>query len=76
MLASFSKVSLRRNLPALTGVSQLVGHLPAKRKVQFPVRAYAWVAGQGPSGGVYEKQPHIDVLSPSFSKKEKKKFKV
>ena len=39
--------------------------------VRFPVRALAWVAGQVPSRGAHEKQPHIDVsfspsLSPSF----------
>ena len=37
--------------------------------VQFPVRVYAWVAGQVPSWGVHEKQPHIDAslpVSPSF----------
>ena len=34
--------------------------------VRFPVRAHAWGAGQVPSKGAHEKQPHIDV-SLSFS---------
>ena len=34
--------------------------------VQFPGTAIAWVAGQVPSKGQCEKQPHTDVSLPLF----------
>ena len=34
--------------------------------VRFPIRAHAWVAGQVPSRGAREKQPHIGVFLPLF----------
>ena len=36
--------------------------------IQVPVRAHDWVAGQTPSKGACERQPHIDVslLLPPF----------
>ena len=42
---------------ALTGVAQLVGRCPAKRKVTglILVKAFAWVAGLVPSGGTCER---------------------
>ena len=59
---------------ALTGAGQLVEHLPQSEKllVQFPVRAYAWVASLVPGWDVCERQL-IDVsllhwcFSPSLS---------
>ena len=56
--------------PWLVWLSGLRASLQTKGSlVQFPVRAHAWVAGQVPSDGAHERQPHIDVslpLSPSF----------
>ena len=62
------------NSRALTGVAQLAGHHPIKRKlpVQFPVRAHAGVQGLVPIRGVCNRQ-QIDVslshrcFSPPFS---------
>ena len=52
---------------ALTSVSQLVGHRPAKRKVtvQFPVRAHAWDVGLVPCQGAYHRQPIDQCFSHS-----------
>ena len=48
---------------ALASVAQWMEHrLQTKGSpVRFPVRAYAWVAGQVPSGGPQKRQPHSDV---------------
>ena len=56
----------------MTGVAQLVGRHPAKRKVHFPVRAPAWVTGLVPGRGVQEATDgcflHVSMfLSLSFS---------
>ena len=52
---------------ALAGVAQWIEcRLRTKGlPVQFPVRAYAWVAGQVPIRQC-ERQPHIDVSPPLF----------
>ena len=51
--------------PWLVRLSELSASLQTKGSpVQFPVRAHAWVAGQVPSWGVCERQPHIDVSPP------------
>ena len=55
------------NKPCLVWLSGLSAGLRTKGSlVQFPVRAHAWVAGQVPSGGVHERQPHTDVSLPLF----------
>ena len=52
-------------LPWLVWLSGLSAHLGTKGSpVEFPVRAHDWVVGQGPSGGMHERQPHIDVSLP------------
>ena len=57
------------NFKALAGVPQWLGaSLQIKGlPVQFPVRTHAWVAGQVPSRGACERQPHTDVFSLSIS---------
>ena len=53
--------------PWLVWLSGLSASLQTKGSpVQFPVRAHAWVSGQVPIWGVYERRLHIDVFLPPF----------
>ena len=56
-------------LIALDGVAQWIEHGLQTRgsPVQFPLRAYAWVAGQDASMGCMRSNHTLIVLSPSFS---------
>ena len=51
-------VNQKHFMITLTGLAQLVGHHPTKRKVvgAMPVRPQAWVAGSGPGQGADESQ--------------------
>ena len=53
----------------LAGMAQWIEHRPANQRVtgQFPVRAHAWVAGQGPSKGCARGNHTLMFLSLSFS---------
>ena len=64
---------LKKQVRALTGVVQWVGHHPANSSIlfRFPVWAHAWVADQGPGWGRAEGDQltfllHIDVSLPLF----------
>ena len=53
--------------PWLVWLSGLGAALRIKASlVQYPGRAHAWVAGQVPSMGAHQRQPHIDVSLPLF----------
>ena len=55
------------SLPWLVWLCGLSAGLRTKGSlIQFPVRAHAWIAGQVPSGGPHDRQPHIDVSPPLF----------
>ena len=53
------------NMPWLVWLSGLSAGLWSKGSlVPFLVRAHAWVAGQVPSEGAHDRQPHTDVSLP------------
>ena len=60
---------------ALTGVAQLVGHIPQTGRllVQFPVRAHAWVVSQVPSRG--HMRGNHTLMFPSLKINKIKKIK-
>ena len=49
-------------------MAQWIEHQPVTQGVTglIPVGAHAWVVGWAPSGGVCERQLHIDVSLPLF----------
>ena len=63
---------IKRESSALASVAQWIEHGPVNQRVtgqrvQFPVRAHAWVAGQVPSGGHMRSNHTLMFLSLSFS---------
>ena len=51
---------------SLAGVTQWIEHhlQTTGSPVRHPVWVRAWIVGQVPSGGVFERQTHIDVSLP------------
>ena len=58
--------SIILTIPALAGVAQWIECWPVNQGVtgSIPVRAHAWVAGQGPQLGAHKRQLHTDVSLP------------
>ena len=65
---SVEKEWLKIKEGALAGIAQWNGcRLRTKGlPFRFLIREHAWVAGQVPSSGACERQPHIDVSLPLF----------
>ena len=63
-VSSTVKIDIRPWLVWLSGLS--AGLWTKGLPVQFPVRAHAWVVGQVPSRGCFERQPQRDVSLPPF----------
>ena len=61
-------MKINKNFSALAGVAQLVGALSCNQRfrVQFPIRAHAWVESSIPGLGMDGKQPIDASLSHQF----------